>query len=326
VYEKFTDYVPRSSGVADWTAGPKVVHVDRVEWTVINDPSTAAAALQRGEQDWWNYATADLLPLLRKAPNINVETLDPSGIFCMMRLNHLQPPFNNPAIRRALFGAINQTDFMIGLAGDDPSMYRVPSGFFPPGTPLANDAGMAAITDKPDYDRVKRDLKAAGYNGEKVVFLAATDPAFVKTMADIGVDMLQRAGMNVDVRLGDFGSLITRRNIRAPVEEGGWSAFMTALAGIDMLNPAVQAQLRGNGANSWVGWPDSPKLEALRTDWFHAPSLDAEKAIARQIQTQAFIDVPYLPVGQFAQATAYSKKLTDVLRGYALFWNVRKNA
>ena len=326
VYERFADYVPRSSGVADWTSGPKVVHVDRVEWTVINDPSTAAAALQRGEQDWWNYATGDLIPLLRKAPNLNVEIMDPSGIFCLMRLNHLQPPFNNPAIRRALFGAINQKDWMIGLAGDDPSMFKVPSGFFPPGTPLASDAGMSAITATPDYDKVKRDLKAAGYNGEKVVFLAATDPAFVKTMADIGADMLQKAGMNVDYRLGDFGTLITRRNSRAPVAEGGWSAFMTALAGIDMLNPAVQAQLRGNGANSWIGWPDSPRLEALRNDWFNASDLDAQKAIARQIQTQAFIDVPYLPVGQFSQATAYSRKLTNVLKGYALFWNVRKEA
>jgi len=324
VYEKFTDYVPRPDGTPDWTAGPKVVNVDRVEWTVIPDPATAAAALQRGEQDWWNYATGDLLPLLRKQPQLKVEVLDPSGIFCLMRLNHLQPPFNNPAIRRALFGAINQRDFVIALAGDDPSMYRVPSGFFPPDTPLASDAGMAAIREQPDYDKVKRDLAAAGYKGERVVFLAAIDPAFVKTMADVGADMLQRAGMNVDYQLGDFGTLINRRNSKAPVGEGGWSTFMTALAGIDMLNPAVQAQLRGNGANSWIGWPDSPKLEALRNEWFHAPNREAEQAAGRRIQEQAFEDVPYLPMGQFSQATAYNRKLSGVLRGYALFWNLKK--
>ena len=37
VYEKFAGYVPRSDGVPEWTAGPKVVHVDRVEWHVLPD-------------------------------------------------------------------------------------------------------------------------------------------------------------------------------------------------------------------------------------------------------------------------------------------------
>jgi peptide/nickel transport system substrate-binding protein len=325
-YARFTDYVPRPDGVSDWTAGPKVVHVDRVEWTTIADPATAAAALQRGEQDWWNYANSDLIPLLRRALNLKVEVLDPSGLFCLMRLNHLNPPFNNPAIRRALFGAVNQADFMTAVATDDPAMFKVPTGFFPYGTPLASEAGMAAIPRQPDYDKVKRDLKAAGYKGEKVVFLAATDPAFVKTLADVGADMLQRAGMNVDYQVSDFGTMITRRVNRTPVEQGGWSVFMTALAGIDMLNPAVQAQLRGNGANSWIGWPDSPRIEQLRAEWFQAPTPEAQQAAARAIQLQAFEDVPYLPVGQFSQLTAYSRKLSDVPRGYALFWNVKKNA
>ena len=37
VYERFADYVPRADGTPDWTAGPKVVHFDRVEWHVIPD-------------------------------------------------------------------------------------------------------------------------------------------------------------------------------------------------------------------------------------------------------------------------------------------------
>ncbi len=66
VYERFDGYTPRPSGTPDWTAGPKVANVDRVEWQVIPDPATAAAALQAGEVDWWEYPLPDLLPLLRK--------------------------------------------------------------------------------------------------------------------------------------------------------------------------------------------------------------------------------------------------------------------
>src|SRR5260221_9710930 len=52
VFEKFTDYTPRQEK-GSWLAGGKQVLVDRVEWVVIPDPATAAAALQNGEVDWW---------------------------------------------------------------------------------------------------------------------------------------------------------------------------------------------------------------------------------------------------------------------------------
>ncbi len=79
VYEKFADYVPRESGTPDMTAGPKIVNFDRVEWTTIPDPTTAAQALINGEQDWWDYATADLMALLQKSRGVKVVVQEPSG-------------------------------------------------------------------------------------------------------------------------------------------------------------------------------------------------------------------------------------------------------
>lgn len=326
VYERFADYVPRSGGAPDWTAGPKVVHFDRVEWTTITDAATAAAALQSGEQDWWDYANSDLLPMLRRARNLKVTVQDPSGQCAMMRFNFLQPPFNNPAIRRALLGAVNQSDVMTAVATDDRSMWHVPLGFFCPGTPMASEVGMAALTGPRDYARVKRDLAAAGYNGEKVVLLASTDFPVLKAMSDVAADMLQKAGMNVDYQALDWGTVNQRRVKKDPVGQGGWSCFCTAWAGTDMLNPAGQLALRANGENAWIGWPNDPKLEALRNAWFDAPDLAAQQKVARDIQAEAFEFIPYLPLGQYLQATAYSTKLTGVLNGFALFWNVQKAA
>ncbi len=125
VYERFTDYVPRSEGTPDWTAGPKVVNFDRVEWTTIPDAATAASALQNGEQDWWDYANADLLPLLRGAKNLKVAVQDPSGQCEMLRFSFLQAPFDNPTIRRALLGAVNQADVMTAVATEDKAMWHV---------------------------------------------------------------------------------------------------------------------------------------------------------------------------------------------------------
>ena len=65
-YERFDQYRPREDGERSFTAGPKIVHFDRVEWHVQPDYATKAAAMQAGEMDWWENPPADLLPLLQE--------------------------------------------------------------------------------------------------------------------------------------------------------------------------------------------------------------------------------------------------------------------
>ena len=326
VYERFAGYVPRSSGVADWTAGPKVAHVDRVEWVVIPDASTAASALRTGQVDWWQEPTLDLMPQLERDPNVQTFLLDPTAVPAMLRFNHLQPPFNNPAIRRALLGAVDQSEFMQAVAGADPALWRGDAGYFPLASPMANKAGMAALEGKRDMAAVKQALAAAGYDGEQVVVMVATDLPALAAMGEVGADMLKRAGMNVDEQSSDWGTVIQRRASREPVEKGGWSVFFTSFFGLDQFTPATHLGLRANGKAGWFGWADDPKLEALRDEWFLAPDLAAQQAIATQIQAEAFNDVPYLPLGEYLLPTATRKSLTGVLKGLPLFWNVKKDA
>ncbi len=324
VYARFDGYKPREGGVADWTAGPKVAHFDRVEWTTIPDPTTAAQALMSGEQDWWDYATADLMPLLQKARGVRVLVQEPSGQISILRMNHLQPPFNNPGVRRALLGAVSQEDVVTAVVGTDPKMWHTGVGFFCPGTPMASEVGMEALNSPRDMGKVRADLKAAGYNGERVVLMAATDFPVLKAMADVSADMMKQAGMNVDYVATDWGSVVTRRAKKDPVEQGGWSAFCTAWAGTDHLNPAGHLSLRTNGEAAWFGWPTDAKIEQLRDEWFTAPDVAAQQRICADIQREAFVDVPYIPMGQYLQPTAYRSNLEGVLPGFALFWNVRR--
>lgn len=325
VYERFADYVPRPEGTPTWTAGPKRVHFDRVEWNVMPDAATAANAMQNGEADWWEQPPGDLQELLRRNRNLTMEIQDPTGLMAMARFNHLHPPFDNPAIRRALLGAVSQADYMTAVIGTDRSLWREGVGVFTPETPLANDAGMEALTSPRDYDKVKRDLAAAGYKGEKVVLIAATDFPSLNALALVGHDMLQKCGMNVDFVSTDWGTVVQRRASKEAPEKGGWSMFFTFWAGVDMANPGVQQALRGHGQAAWFGWPTAPRLEELRNAWFEAPDLAAQQAIARDIQLQALQqDVPYLPCGQYFQAWAYRRNLTGVLKGLPMFWNVQR--
>ena len=324
VYERNPDYVPRADGPNEWTAGPKRVNFDRVEWRVTPDASTAGSALQAGEVDWWEQPTADLLPLLKRNRAIKTELYDPTGLLGLVRFNHLHPPFNNPAIRQALLGAVNQGDYMSAVIGTDPSMWKDKVGFFPPGTPFASDAGMAPLLGARDYGKVKADLAAAGYKGEKVVLLAATDFPTLNALSQVTQDILQKSGMNVDYVATDWGSVVTRRANRNAPDQGGWNIFCTFFSGLDFFSPAGHIALRGNGLAAWPGWPTMPKVEEMRMAWFDAPDMAAQQKIAADIQAEAFREVPYLPLGSYFQPWSYRTNLSGVLGGMPLFWNVKK--
>ena len=324
VYARFDGYRPRRDGVAACTSGPKLAHFDRVEWKVIPDMATAAAAMQRGEADWWEQPSYDLLPLVAKEPALMTSVVEVTGNIGLLRFNQLFPPFDNPAIRRALLPALVQADYMQAIAGDAKDAWRADVGFIPPGTAMASDAGMAAVTGPRDVERAKRQIKEAGYGGETVVVLSPSDYPRVSALANVAADMLRKCGLNVDLQEMDWGTVIQRRTSKAPPAQGGWNVFFTTFTGNDMASPGGNLALRGNGAAAWFGWPTAPKLEALRTEWLSTTDLAAQRRIAADIQAQAFVDVPFLPLGEFFQPTVQRRELVGTLKGLSLFWNVRR--
>ncbi|HWK43874.1 MAG TPA: ABC transporter substrate-binding protein [Stellaceae bacterium] len=325
VYERFADYQPRQ-GASSFTAGQKIAHFDRVEWNVIPDSATAAAAMQSGEMDWWENPPGDLLPLLKRNNKLGVVVQDPTGSLGYMRPNFLYPPFDNPAFRRALLGAVNQTDFMTAAAGTDTSLWHTPVGVFCPSSPMASTVGMGALGAKPDMDKVRAEIKASGYKGEPVVVMGAEDFPIIKAIVSVGVDMMQQAGVNVDYQAVDWGTVVQRRTKKDPPDKGGWNVFFTYWSGLDNFNPASDLAIRGNGDKGWFGWPTMPKLEELRAQWFDAPDDATQKKICGEIQQTVFDEVPFYPLGQLYQPTAYKKELSGVLDGFVLFWNVKRDA
>ncbi|KAA2214006.1 ABC transporter substrate-binding protein [Teichococcus oryzae] len=324
VYERFAGYVPRPGEAPSLLAGGKVAHFDRVEWRVIPDAATVAGALRQGEVDWWDQPIFDLLPALRQDRNLVVENLDPYGNIGVLRFNHTLPPFNNPAIRRAILGAVRQSDVMLAVAGEDRSMWRDRIGFFAPGGAMANDEGIAALDGSRSIEASQKALKDAGYKGETVLLMAPSDFPVINAMSEVIADLFRRLGIKVDYQVMDWGSMLRRMANRETPEKGGYNAFCTYSAGVTQLNPSAHNFLRGSGEKATFGWSTSPELEALRDEWFAAPDAAAQKAIGVRAQRQAFIDVPYVPLGLFYQPTAYRKELAGVLKGLPLFWNVRR--
>jgi peptide/nickel transport system substrate-binding protein len=323
VYVKNTDYVPRKEPPS-FAAGGKVVKVDRVEWLYVPDASTASAALAAGEVDFYEQPPVDLLPVLDKNKDIVVANIDPQGSQGVLRFNFLNPPFNNVKAREALLYLVDQPDYLRAVAGD-PKNWKACYSVFACGTPMANDAGTEVFKGKRDPARAKQLLKEAGYNGEKVVILSATDQPLVHNQALLTTELLRQIGVDVDFQANDWGTMITRRASKEPIDKGGWNIFHTWVVAPDTATPVLNNALRAGGADAWFGWPDDPKIEKLRDAWLRAPDTAAQKKLAAELQQEAYTFIPYIPTGQFILPSAYRKNLNGVIIAPVTFlWNIDK--
>jgi len=324
IFERFDGYVPRTEK-ANWLSGGKRMNFDRVEWHILPDSATASAALQNNEVDWVETPSPDLIPLLRKAAGVSVDIADPLGNIGSLRLNHLHPPFNDVRARRAVQMALSQEDYMRAVVGDDETLWKGVPGYFTPDTPLYTEAGGEALKGKRDYEGAKKLLKEAGYNGEPIILLVATDVAITKAQGDVTADLLKRIGMNVQYTALDWGTVGQRRAKKEAPAAGGWNIFHTWHAGADCVNPAPYIALDAGGDTAWFGWPKSEPVQAKIAEWYGAPDLAAEKKVIEELNKAAMEHVVYVPTGFFKGYQAWRKSVSGVVKApFPLFWDVTK--
>lgn len=322
VYQKFEGYVPRSEAPSRG-AGGKIAHFARIEWHIMPDPATAAAAMQRGEVDWWERPPVDLQPLLARNPDIIREVTDPSGRLAIMRLNHLHAPFNDIKVRQAVRMAVMQEDYMRASQGEDQKGWKLCRSLWPQGTPYYD--GEQADLMPQSIAKASEALKASGYKGEKCVIINPTDFPDIAPLGHVSADALRKIGMNVDLAETDWGTVVQRRGSRESVDKGGWSIFHTTGPAIGWGNPAMSLLVRGQGARGWFGWWDSAKAEELAQEWLFAPDDAGQRKAAGALGRLALDEVATVPLGQFTITTAYRKTLTGMLKGSAPYpWGVKR--
>jgi peptide/nickel transport system substrate-binding protein len=322
VYEKNKDYVPRNEPPS-WTAGGKVVNVDRVEWVTMPDQITAVNALLSGEIDYIEQVPFDLLPMLKGHDNVKVDVLDKLGNWTYYRFNHLQAPFNNKLIRQAAMYAIGQEDVLKALVGD-PAYYKTCVAVFGCGTPFANSYGKDEVIPS-NIEKAKALLKEAHYDGAPVVIMHPTDNALAAAQPVVIASALRKAGFNVKLKTMDWQTLVSLRDSQKPVSEGGWSIFSSYSILAASGDPFTNTQVPANGKKAWAGWPDVPEIETLRRKFAFATDMAERKDITARIQKLAIDEGVIGPLGQFVVPAAYSTKLSGVLPSpVTVFWNMKK--
>jgi len=321
VLEKFADYKPRSEPPS-WASGAKLAKIERIEMLGLPDAQTQVSALIRGEVDYLERVPADLLPLLDAKSGAKAEVVSKFGFQAIMRMNHLQPPFDNPKVRQAIAKAVDRSMYAAVVAGD-PSFATDCAAIFGCGMPYESKEGIPAR----DLAAAKAMLKEAAVDMSKpIVMLHVANAPGIAALGNVTRQLLVDLGFQVEMQAMDFQTFATRRLNTKPVSEGGWNIAHTTNTVPDQGNPISNPFLVALGApaSAW-GWPTDPKTEELRLKFATAPDAATRKAIAAEIQARAYEQVLYLPLAQFTAPSAWRDNLQGVLKSpVMLLYNIDK--
>jgi peptide/nickel transport system substrate-binding protein len=323
VYVRNPNWVPRAEP-SDFLAGAKIPRIERVEWVSFPDANVALAALQSGEIDYFEYPPLDFFPIIAKNPDLQVAKVDPWGAQGWIRLNHLQPPFNNVKARQAMNYLVDQAEYMRALGAPEGTYYPHCGGLFLCGTPLETDVGSQHYA-KPNPEKAKQFFAEAGYNGEKLVVLHPTDIPDMDVATQVTVQSLRKIGVSVDLQSMAFGTMLGRRQKKDPPDQGGWNIFHSLDFSFNVDTPIANSFLATNCGDAAPGWPCDEEIEKLRREWAEEPDSKARFEIAKHIQERFYEVVPYVSWGQFVRPVATRANIKNIAATFIpVFWNVDK--
>lgn len=301
-----------------------MVRVDRVEWLNLRDPQSAALALAAGEVDFVENPGVEFLPMLEAAGTV-VGRKDSLGTQGILRMNHLQPPFNDARARQALAHLVDQREMLQAMFGN-PDIVRPCGAYFACGSPLGTAAGVSPPAGS-DPRRARELFQQAGYDGTPIVILRPTDIQFMNIGTLVLASRLKAIGVAVDLQAMDFGTMAARRLSRAPPSRGCWHLGMTYWPASDLVDPVGNVPLQSSCDAAWAGWPCDAPLQAMIDQFAAAQDDDARRELAARIQARASETVPYVPLGEWLLPVAHSPLLEGVLEipATTVFWNISKS-
>ncbi|MDF2369763.1 MAG: ABC transporter substrate-binding protein [Rhizobiaceae bacterium] len=318
VFVKNTEYVPRSEP-ANWASGGKVVNFDRLELIEIPDATTQLNALLNGEIDYIETLSSDLLPLVEaRGPEV-ARITNSSVVQLVVRINHLQPPFNDLKVRRAFQLAVNQQDVVSAVASN-PAFARPCDAVFGCGNQYESAVG-APIHD---MDKALALIAESGVDlSQPIVQLLVANASTLTPVGEVMADTLRKLGFTVDQQIVDFPTFSSRRQNQGPISEGGWNIANTTVRTVESATPIESRAVLTNGTDAWWGWPEDAVNEDLRKQFGEEFDIAKRKELTDQIQARIYENVSYMPVGEMLSLSVASGRLENVLDAPTnFFWNI----
>jgi peptide/nickel transport system substrate-binding protein len=254
-------------------------HLDRIVWRVMPDVSAAVSALLAGEADAMEVIPQrDEIERALRSPDLQLIPY-PSPFLGGLLFNLRRPPFNDPAVRRAIAKVIDRETIVrsvFGPYGEVPVGAASRMMWIAAGTvrqPVLDTAGAARLLDSLGWRRGDDGIRRRG--GRRLAFRVLT-PTTSRIRQDVAVlvqDELQKVGIAMDIQPLEYAVFDAR------TRAGDFEAMMFSRT-LDP-SPAILGQFWGSravGADNLGGYA-SPAFDSLFAAASAAPSRPAAEPL-----------------------------------------------
>ncbi|PYM62235.1 MAG: peptide ABC transporter substrate-binding protein, partial [Candidatus Rokuibacteriota bacterium] len=282
-----------------------------IRWIPTPDVATRVAALESAEVDFADDLQPDAYDRVKANPKLKPIVVRPFswaiGVF-----NKKEGLMTNVKLRLAIQAAIDVEPVMKGAVGN-PLFYRLDPGLSFQEQKAWHSTVGAQSYNQHNKEKAKQLLREAGYNGEPIRFLTTKEYAWMYNYALVTKQQLEELGVNVDLQVVDWATLVQRRN-----NPQMYDIFTTGMSFVP--DPTQHPYLRCD----WPGWTCDEEIQK-RMDAIRKDSDPARrKALWDEVQKRFYEYAPAIRYGDifgFRAMQAYVKGFNENMT-FPRFYNV----
>ena len=230
-------------------------NVQTIEYDIISEAASQTVALNTGAISYSTSFDMASLEDFRKNSNFVVQEKDGNFVYALLANCYEGNLMANEDLRKAVYYALDNFLISQAVTGYNPAVGA--------GTKIFADYDPAWETEENymtvyDMAYAQELAKQAGYNGEPIKIIAMNDED-IKNMATICKALLDAAGFNVELQIGDLNSIQTLSN-----QNTGWDFYLMYCASGGFCISLDQAFFdnRINGDGMTLGNFVDPELQA----------------------------------------------------------------
>ncbi len=301
--------------------GRPLPYLDRVTITLYQDNAAAVNALNAGRIDGLSLVPFQFLPALGRSANVQLVG-GVEGNYTYVGMNTRRPPFDDPAMRRAVAFAIDREPILekayFGAAIPACSAISPPMSDF-----YREDQCGSKRAQYFDMEKARAFRAESKYKGNvdaewMVIAQYSGSGGVGPKMAELCQPMLARIGVNVKIRLYEEAVWKQKRTAGDfQIYDEGW------VADLDPDETIYPEWVTGKPWN-YVGY-SNPNFDRLVSDAQFEPDLRKRKALYEQADLLLAEDAPCAFIGHFKVFKALSRKVqgfkyipADSMRFHAL--------
>ncbi|MFT8879593.1 MAG: ABC transporter substrate-binding protein [Oenococcus sp.] len=296
-------------------AGYKHVYVKNLDFKIITDPQSEVNGIVTGTYDYAEKIPADLYKTVKAAKG--VKTIKNAVMYPAFTINHESKYFkNNSDLARAINFALKKDDMAKASEGSK-AFYSVSNGslFTPDNKSMYTKAGTSDYFVH-DLKKAKALVKKSGYKGGKIILVAPSDKADMKTNAQVAQSQLKKVGINVKVVTYDWATVLTKENDPTAYD-------MISTAWTERYSPDELSQMSQKTGLS--GFYQSTKFADLQKQYDMTSSKTERKKLLGQMNKEMYDSGAFIKLYDKHQLDVYSNKLHGINGFIAIkMWNVTK--